>query len=175
MQIAATIIDSFVRGRRKAAWVTTSTDLYADAVRDLRDLGAHIPVIQNLQALDRATNTPTEGVLFLTYSTLTSTIRGRPRAQQLAEWLGGAAFDGVLIFDEAHRMKNFSSKEGQGTKVAATAVELQRALPAARVVYCSATGVSEVGNMAYLSRLGLFGAGTAFPTFDAFLSSLKRK
>jgi hypothetical protein len=98
---AGIIIDSYARGRRKAVWVSTSTDLYADAVRDLRDLGAHIPVVANLQALDKATNTPTEGVLFATYSTLTSTVKGRSRAQQLADWLGGAAFDGVLVFDEA--------------------------------------------------------------------------
>lgn len=32
-------------------------------------------------------------------------------------------------------------------------------LPRARVVYCSATGVSEVGNMAYMTRLGLWGSG----------------
>ena len=30
---------------------------------------------------------------------------------------------------------------------------LQEQLPRARIVYCSATGVSEVGNMAYMSRL----------------------
>jgi hypothetical protein len=29
-----------------------------DAVRDLTDLGCHVPVIQNLQALDKVTNTP---------------------------------------------------------------------------------------------------------------------
>jgi hypothetical protein len=71
--------------------------------------------------------------------------------------------------------KHHSEKEGQGTKVAAAVIELQRALPAARVVYCSATGVSEVGNMAYMRRLGLFGPGSSFPTFQDFLASLKRK
>lgn len=33
-------------------------------------------------------------------------------------------------------------------------IELQARLPNARVLYCSATGVSEVGNMAYMSRMG---------------------
>jgi hypothetical protein len=41
-------------------------------------------------------------------------------------------------------------------------IELQQMLPMARVVYCSATGVSEVGNMAYMTRMGLWGAGTPF-------------
>lgn len=63
-QIAGIVIDNYVRGRRKAVWVSTSTDLYADAKRDLGDLGCYIPVIANLQALDKATNTPAEGVMF---------------------------------------------------------------------------------------------------------------
>ncbi len=43
--------------------------------------------------------------------------------------------------------------EGKSTKVSATVLALQEQLPRARIVYCSATGVSEVGNMAYMSRL----------------------
>lgn len=173
-QISGVILDSYLRGRPKSAWITTSTDLYADAVRDLRDLGAHVPVFNNLQSLDKSTNTA-EGVMFMTYATLTSTIRGRSRLDQLINWLGGPSFEGVLVFDEAHKSKHYSEKEGQGSKVATAVVELQKALPAARVLYCSATGVSEVGNMAYMSRLGLFGPGSSFPTFDHFLNSLKRK
>ena len=48
-------------------------------------------------------------------------------------------------------------------------------LPRARVVYCSATGVSEVGNMAYMTRLGLWGSGSAFPDFEQFLDSMKKR
>lgn len=40
---------------------------------------------------------------------------------------------------------------------------------------CSATGVSEVQNMAYMDRLGLWGPGSAFPNFEAFLDSMKRR
>ena len=37
-------------------------------------------------------------------------------------------------------------------------------------------GVSmQVGNMAYMTRLGLWGPGSAFPDFDAFLDSMKRR
>ena len=41
-------------------------------------------------------------------------------------------------------------------------LDLQKKLPNARVVYCSATGASSLGNMAYMGRLGLWGPGTAF-------------
>jgi hypothetical protein len=52
-------------------WVSTSADLYLDAGRDLADLGAHIPVINNCQALDKGTRALglatdlQEGVLFM--------------------------------------------------------------------------------------------------------------
>ena len=60
----------------------------------------------------------------------------------------------LQVFDECHKAKNFvPGKEAQSTKVAATVLGLQARLPAARIVYCSATGISEVGNMAYMSRL----------------------
>jgi hypothetical protein len=174
-QISSIILDSYIRQRVKSVWVSTSTDLYADATRDLRDLGCQIPVHNNLQSLDKAIVTPQEGVLFCTYSTLTSKTKDRSRLSQLIDWVGGESFDGVLVFDEAHKAKNFSSNEKQGTKVATAVVNLQKALPKARVVYASATGVSEVGNMAYMSRIGLFGAGCAFQTFEDFLASLKKK
>ena len=65
----------------------------------------------------------------------------------MVDWLGGGAgWDGVLVFDECHKAKNFTTENG-GTKVAAAVIELQKKLPMARVLYCSATGVSEVANM----------------------------
>lgn len=54
-------------------------------------------------------------------------------------------------------------------QVATNVLDIQKLLPRARVVYCSATGVSEVGNMAYMERLGLWGIGSAFPNFESFL------
>jgi hypothetical protein len=74
------------------------------------------------------------------------------------------------------RAKNFvPGKEGQSSKVSAAVLELQRALPMARAVYCSATGVSEVGHMAYMDRMGLWGAGSAFADFQSFLDSMKHR
>jgi hypothetical protein len=120
-------------------------------------------------------------VLFLTYSTLTSGTKKRSRLEQIvsvrdmrlacelaaaltiplwaSKWCAGsddaASFEGCIIFDEAHKAKHFATgKEGASTKVATCVVEMQAALPRARVVYCSATGVSDVANMGYMSRLG---------------------
>ena len=41
----------------------------------------------------------------------------------------------------------FQGKEDAGSKVANAVVTIQKMLPKARVVYCSATGVSDVKNM----------------------------
>ncbi len=58
------------------------------------------------------------------------------------------------VFDECHKAKNGAAGQKEtGTKVAATVLALQQRLPRARIVYCSATGISEVGNMTYMSRL----------------------
>lgn len=55
---------------------------------------------------------------------------------------------------QCHKAKNFTpGKEAASTKVATAVQEVQNLLPRARVVYCSATGVSEVGNMAFMTRL----------------------
>lgn len=53
---------------------------------------------------DKSTVTPTEGCMFMTYSTLTAMFRGKRRLDQLIQWLGGSSFSGVVIFDEAHKV-----------------------------------------------------------------------
>ncbi|CAM9613610.1 unnamed protein product, partial [Phaeothamnion confervicola] len=84
------------------------------------------------------------------------------------------------VFDEAHRAKNFDSsanKDGadNSTKVSKAVLALQERLPLARVVYCSATGVTDVSNLAYCGRLGLWGGSTAFPDFLSFRRSLETR
>ena len=50
-----------------------------------------------------------------------------------------------------------------------------RALPKARVLYCSATGVTDVKNMAFMERMGLWGEATAFNSYEAFLDTIQKK
>lgn len=54
-------------------------------------------------------------------------------------------------------------------------VELQRALPNARIMYVSATGATDPENLLYMSRLGIWGRGTAFPTKLQFTQTLKSR
>lgn len=189
-QIAGIILDNFGRGRTKHIWFSISADLIVDARRDLQDIGCFIKVIEGCQQLDRETKVfglPAgfkEGVLFSTYATLVSSVqKGGPlsttkqsRLKQLVDWCGGENFDGCLIFDECHKAKNFvPGKEHASTKVALAVATVQKTLPKARVVYCSATGVTDVKNMAFMERLGLWGDGAPFKSFEQFLETVHRK
>ena len=66
--------------------------------------------------------------------------------------------------------KNLVSSQGLPTKTALAVVAIQQALPESRVLYCSATGASEPKNLAYMTRLGLFG----FKDFATLLKSLQQ-
>ncbi|KAG5190489.1 P-loop containing NTP hydrolase pore-1-domain-containing protein, partial [Tribonema minus] len=195
-QLAAMILENTLRGRNKHIWISVGADLALDARRDLDDIGAgprrrrlvgpprtrgaYIPSYP-LQKAPYGNLRFGHGVMFLTYSTLVAKrpggARGRAtsRLEQLIAWAGGAAFDGCLLLDECHRAKNFYSGAGNGpsSQSGRAVVELQARLPNARVVYCSATGASEPRNLGYMTRLGLWGQGTPFPSgFEQLLGTV---
>ncbi len=87
---------------------------------------------------------------------------------QIVSWLGGADFNGCLMFDECHKAKNIFENEKNSSKTGLAVIEIQRLLPNARIIYCSATGISEPSNMAYMTRLDLWGPGKPFLKFQDF-------
>ncbi|KAL7532804.1 hypothetical protein ACHAXR_004855, partial [Thalassiosira sp. AJA248-18] len=81
-------------------------------------------------------------------------------------------YTGVIVFDEAHKAKNLEAD----TRTARLVLALQQRLPNARVLYCSATGVSDIKHMVYATRLGLWGsANPLYPTFDSFHATLAKR
>uniref|UniRef100_A0A669CMK2 Protein strawberry notch homolog 2 n=1 Tax=Oreochromis niloticus TaxID=8128 RepID=A0A669CMK2_ORENI len=171
--VAGIILENYLKGRKKALWFSISNDLKFDAERDLKDIDApNIPVhaLNKIKYGDTATS---EGVLFATYSALIGESQAggqlRTRIKQILDWCK-PEFDGVIIFDECHKAKNATS-----TKMGKAVLDLQSKLPHARVVYASATGASEPKNMIYMSRLGIWGEGTPFRTFDDFLHSIEKR
>jgi hypothetical protein len=54
-------------------------------------------------------------------------------------------------------------------------LDIQRLLPNARVVYASATGATEPRNMAYMTRLGLWGSERPFPEFKDFITAVEKR
>ncbi|KHJ55187.1 methylase [Aureimonas altamirensis] len=168
-QSAGIILDNWMRGRRKAVWISKSDKLLEDAQRDWSALGMERLLVTPLSRFPQGKPiTLGQGVLFTTYATLRSDDRGEKlsRVKQIVEWLG-SDFDGVIIFDESHAMQNAAGGKGERGDVVASqqgraGLRLQHALPNARVVYVSATGATIVHNLAYAQRLGLWG-GEDFP------------
>jgi hypothetical protein len=168
-QSAGIILDNWLRGRRKAVWISKSDKLIEDAQRDWSALGQERLLVTPLSRFAQGKPiTLSEGILFTTYATLRSEERGEKvaRVRQIVDWLG-SDFDGVIIFDESHAMQNAGGGTGERGDVEASqqgraGLRLQHALPDARVVYVSATGATTVHNLAYAQRLGLWG-GEDFP------------
>ena len=176
-QIAAVVLDNWLRGRRKHIWVSKNATLLEDARRDwtaIGGVGADIQPLSNWP-LGRQIELP-EGVLFVPYATLRSARETDSRLEQILAWAGDH-FEGVIAFDEAHAMGGVAGGEGgrgktKGSEQGIAGVTLQDRLPAARVLYASATGASNVNNLAYAVRLGLWGPETAFPTRDLFIEEI---
>ncbi|GAA6092568.1 protein strawberry notch homolog 2 isoform X3 [Tachysurus ichikawai] len=171
--VAGIILENYLKGRRKALWFSVSNDLKYDSERDLQDIGAPNILVHALNKIKYGDTATSEGVLFATYSALIGESQAggqlRTRLKQILDWCG-PEFDGVIVFDECHKAKNATS-----TKMGKAVLQLQNKLPMARVVYASATGASEPKNMIYMSRLGIWGEGTQFRTFDDFLHAIEKR
>ena len=177
-QVAATILDNWLQGRRRAIWISKNEPLLDDARRDWAALGGLAADVQSLSRWKiHEPLTLDEGVLFVSYPTLRSARGDHSRLEQLIRW-AGEEFDGVIAFDEAHEMGGVAGGEGaigtkKGSQQGIAGVLLQNRLPKARVLYASATGASEVNNLAYAVRLGLWGPETAFASREAFISEIR--
>lgn len=181
-QVAGIILDNWLKGRRRALWISKSPELLEDAQRDWKSLGRERLQILSLDRfkLDAAI-TLTEGILFTTYATFRSVSRDgkRSRLAQIIEWLG-RDFDGAIIFDEAHAMANAAggkSKRGDRapSQQGLAGLRLQHALHDARVVYVSATGATTVENLAYAQRLGYWGSDDfPFATREEFVTAMHK-
>jgi predicted RNA methylase len=180
-QVAAVILDNWLKGRRRALWISKNDTLIEDAQRDWSALGQERLLVQPLSRFRQGTPIRLdEGILFVTYATLRSAEREEKisRLDQILAWLG-RDFDGVIVFDEAHAMANAAGGKGERGDVAPSqqgraGLRLQHALPDARVLYVSATGATTVRNLAYTQRLGLWG-GEDFPfaTRAAFVEAIE--
>ena len=178
-QVAGIILDNRLKGRKRALWVSKNDKLLEDARRDWAALGGDPKQVVPLSGFKQGRPIRiTDGILFLTYGTLRSAARQgkKSRLEQIVEWLG-PDFDGPLMFDESHALANATASRGtRGVKTASrqgqAGLRLQRALPKARVCYISATGATDVANLAYAERLGLWGEDTAFKTRAAFVRAM---
>jgi hypothetical protein len=181
-QVAAIILDNWLKGRRRAVWISKSDKLIEDAERDWTAIGGYRSDIVPLSRFRQgAAIELDEGILFTTYATLRTQAKGdKPsRVQQIIDWLE-RDFDGVVVFDEAHAMANAAGDKGErGEKKPSqqgqAGLRLQNALHDARILYVSATGATTVQNLAYAARLGLWGTGDfPFATRADFVAAMEK-
>jgi hypothetical protein len=148
---AATILEAVLRDpMARGVWVTNKQDLYQDSQRD-------VAAVDSTGVLKWGHN-----IRFATYFHL------QKNTDDYVRWLTPAGTAAVLVFDEVHVANNLDTKAAQGVMAA------QQALPRARVLYSSATSASRVDQLGCLLRLGLWGPGCGFETFDIFVEHMKR-
>ena len=97
------------QGHQKALWISASSDLFADAQRDLRAVCTAVsgvpPLHRLITPLPKELNAPiptSRGIIFVSY-----TLLARPgRLAQLLAWCTARGpFQGVVTLDECHRAK----------------------------------------------------------------------
>ena len=179
-QIAGIIMDEWNRGRKKAIWVSENKNLSEDARRDWKDLGGDANDIVDWEKVQKK-GLPDKGILFIPYSSLAGKkgiTRSRDVEEIIADWFG-KDYDGVIVYDEAHNMGNLIPIKGargsnKTSQKAISGNKLQSDLPNARVVYASATGATNIQNLAFAARLGLWGEGTSFINNSDFANKIAR-
>ena len=188
-QVAAIVLNQWLRGRKRALWLSQSDKLLEDARRDWCAIGGREQDVIPLGKVRQGAEIPhVRGILFATYATLRSPARqGKPsRLDQIVAWLADGedheqrhAYQGVIVFDEAHAMANAAGSKGSRGEVRPSqqgraGLRLQNALPDARILYVSATGATTVPGLAYARRLGLWASGeTPFETRVGFVAAME--
>ncbi len=178
-QVAGIILDNWLKGRKRAIWIAENETLLEDARRDWSALGGIGLDIVALSSWSLGSAiTLGEGILYVSYATLRSQRADASRLGQILDW-AGPEFDGVIVFDEAYAMGGVAGGEGtfgttKGSEQGLAGVALQHHLADARIVYASATGASDINNLAYAVRLGLWGPETAFVDRESFISAIRR-
>ena len=181
-QVAGIILDNFLKGRKKALWVSRSATLFEDAVRDWTALGQPEDSVFELASFGQGqTIPPRDGIMFTTYATLRrqATRTKISRLEQITDWLG-ADFDGVIVFDESHALSGAAGGESglmgprKSTQQGRAGLAIQNLLPSARIVYVSATGATSLHALAYANRLGLWEQDLfPFPTRERFIDAME--
>ena len=188
-EVAAVILDNWLRGRTRALWLSQSDKLLEDTRRDWIALGGRKEDVHPLSRIRQSDPIPHDhGILFTTYATLRSAARQNnpSRLEQIVAWLAEGeddetrhAFQGVIVFDEAHAMANAAGTktergDSKPSQQGRAGLRLQNALPNARILYVSATGATTVPGLAYATRLGLWGSDTTpFETRVEFVCAME--
>ena len=168
------IFDNWYRGVKRTVWFSVKMDLIKAVKDEMQRLGINIPIQLVNDYKPEEEITLSRGIVFYTYQSLIAKSRkGHRRIDQLTDWLDR---EGILIFDEGHKAKNFfAENERSQTQTGAAVVEIQdvEKFPNYLVIYSSATAATDVRHLAYMIRLGLWEQGTHFTNFAEFAKEIE--
>ncbi len=118
------ILDNWFSGRKRTVWFSVKSDLIKAIKDEMQRLKIHIPIQLVGDYKPEEEITLSKGVIFCTYQSLIAKSRkGHRRIDQLTKWLDR---EGILIFDEGHKAKNFfAENERVSTQTGAAVVEIQ--------------------------------------------------
>jgi hypothetical protein len=184
-EAAGIMWDNYRQGRKRIVMFSQNNDLMAAVIGDLHDVGAkeltrgftrqpngkYVAAnggasVRSVGEWDAKDKIKHDGILFSTYGMIPrEDKKGNLRIAQIEEYLkGDDEGDGAyVLFDESHNLKNAVANQGLPSKTGVRVKEMLERLPKLRSVSLSATAASDVGNLGYLDRLGLWGPGTPFP------------
>ena len=155
-QVAGILLDNWLKGRRRALWISKSDKLLEDAQRDWSALGQERLLVTPLSRFRQGTPIRlAEGILFTTYATLRSQEREGKKsriaaiADQIVELAGARTLTASSSSTRRMPWPTPPAAKGERGDQAASqqgraGLRLQHALPDARVVYVSATGATAV-------------------------------
>ena len=182
-QVAAIILDNWLKGRKRAVWISKSDKLIEDAERDWTAVGGYrsdiVPLSRFRQgARDRARRRhPVHHLRHAAHARR----RATSSAASSRSSIGLAAISTASSCStrrtpwpmppatKASAATRNRSQQGQA------GLRLQHALHDARILYVSATGATTVQNLAYAQRLGLWGTGDfPFATRADFVAAMEK-
>lgn len=176
-EFCGVIMDQFLRGRRRHV-VVVERSKHVKHIGEAWEMIGGDPRFVIAQG-ERSAAEPLpsrDGILVTTYAL----IRDERRYRAILEWANeNETMEGILVFDEAHNMRNAvedKHDEGAGkrnqSQQGMAGVDLQIDLPRAGVIYASATMATDVYNLGYAIRLGLWGEGAPFASAQTFISEM---
>ncbi len=187
-EVVGIMLDNIANGRKRHIWISKDDGkLYTQALADWKSVSGKdaTNLIHRLPTKANDKIDLKEGIIFVSYGKLRQMDKQqggrktRSRVDQIKDWMG-EDFDGVIAFDESHKMGNAVVTKGKRgkTKPSTTALQgisLQEYAKDARMLYVSATGATEVTNLGYATRLGLWGEGTSFSGVEDFVAKINEK
>ena len=170
-QVAGILLDNWLKGRRRAVWISKSDKLIEDAQRDWSALGMERLLVTPLSRFRQGT--PIRLAAEASYLPPTPRCDPTRATRRLSRVQADRRMVGLPTSMESSSSTRATPCRTPPAARANAAIRrasqqgraglrLQHALPNARIVYVSATGATTVHNLAYAQRLGLWG-GEDFP------------